>query len=242
MDEQTPAPQQTTQAAPQAAGPVAVAIPEVWPGAWGIYKTSKQAMKQNWPVLLGLLILQVIVGYVPALLLGRAGNAIGNLLDIPVSIALVVAYLATVRGQKPTLGGALSAGVDPMMFLKYLANAFLVAAVLVVSFILLIVPFFFVLPRLSLATYFLIDKKMGPVEAMKASWAATKGHSGKVWGIIGVSFVFGLLILAVFVGLYFIFMYGAAIAILYEYINKHQAMEPASSPVPAPEPQAPVQQ
>ncbi len=95
--------------------------------------------------------------------------------------------------------------------------------VLVASFIALIIPFFIVAPRIALSPYFLIDKNMGPIEALKASWAITQGHAGKVWGIIGANIAFALLILTLIgipVAIYLLFMYSAALAVLYEFLNK----------------------
>ena len=65
--------------------------------------------------------------------------------------------------------------------LSYLVQSVVVSILLVLSFIAFIVPFFFVMPRLMMAPYFLFDNR--PIESIKASWAATKGHVGKVWDL-----------------------------------------------------------
>jgi hypothetical protein len=59
---------------------------------------------------------------------------------------------------------------------------------------------------------------MDAVEAYKASWNATKGHGSKIWGLIGVTALFALLMIVV-IGVYFIIMYAAAFALFYLYIT-----------------------
>lgn len=60
------------------------------------------------------------------------------------------------------------------------------AIVITVGFILLIVPGLFAVQRLLLAPYFLVDKNMRIMEALKASVAAGKKHSSAVWGVAGI--------------------------------------------------------
>jgi hypothetical protein len=113
----------------------------------------------------------------------------------------------------------------------------LITLSLIVSFLLLVIPFFFVLPRLTLAEYFLVDKNMGVIEAYKASWNATKGHSLKVWGIYGAGILMALLCVTVIgipVAFYLLIMYSAAFAVLYEFLNRSPATQPATAAAPAP--------
>jgi hypothetical protein len=131
-------------------------------------------------------------------------------------------FIASARDKKVSLSEAMSAAkpfIVPMF-----AAIVLLYIILAISFILLIVPFFFVLPRLTLRPYFLVDRKLGPIDALKASWAETNGHAGKVWGIIGVNIVFGLLavtIIGIPFSIYFVFMYSSATVLLYNYIKAH---------------------
>jgi hypothetical protein len=137
-----------------------------------------------------------------------------------------------VRGRRLEASQALKA-CQPMVVLKYIANAILMTLLLGVAFVLLVVPFFFVLPRLLLAPYFLIDQKLGPIVALQRSWEATKGHAGKIWGIIGASLAMALLavtIIGIPFAIYFLFMYGAASALAYEFVAKQTApAQPAAA-------------
>jgi membrane-anchored glycerophosphoryl diester phosphodiesterase (GDPDase) len=121
-----------------------------------------------------------------------------------------------------------------MVVLKYIANAVIITLLLAIAFVLLVVPFFFVLPRLVLAPYFLVDQKLGPIVATRRSWQATKGHAGKIWGIIGASLAMALLavtIIGIPFAIYFLFMYGAASALAYDFVAKQTAL---TQPAPAP--------
>src|SRR5262249_36576075 len=59
---------------------------------------------------------------------------------------------------------------------------------------------------LSLSSYYCIDQKMGPIDAMKASWAATNGQKGKI-------FLFGLVAFLLIIAGYLACLCGAFVAI-----------------------------
>jgi uncharacterized membrane protein len=127
--------------------------------------------------------------------------------------------LASARHLKIAVEEALRDAVP--FILKYFLLFVLTTLLAGLSLLLLIIPFFFVMPRLVLAPYFMVDKKLGPIEALKASWAASKGNVGKIWGIFGVALLFGALIL-VLVGIYLSFMYAAIFAVFYLYITRQK--------------------
>jgi len=227
---ESPQPTQPPSAAPQVVTPE---VPATWPGAWGLYKYSKTTVKFNLETILVLCILNLVVGGVFYALLGNAGRLGGNLVGAFLNMALTFAYLASVRGQKISLGQAFGK-CDPMLYLKFLANTILVGIGLAISLLLLVVPFFFVLPRVLLAPFFLLDKDMGPYAAITASWDATKGHTGMIWGVIGATLAMALLMVTIIgipFSLYFLFMYGASSVLVYEYIT-HLALQATTAPAP----------
>jgi len=139
------------------------------------------------------------------------------------SVGFTLLLIAGVRGKKLTLDQTFKQ-IWPLL-LKMIGLTIIVSVALSVSLLLLIVPFFFVLPRLMLADYYLVDKNMGVFEAFQASWENTKGYSMKVWGIIGVNILMALLfvgIIGIPVAIYLLVMYGAAFAVIYEFISKKQ--------------------
>lgn len=192
-----------------------------WPGAFGLYKYSKQAIKNNLGTVLTLILAYIGLSLVLSFF-DTLGQIVGYIMAILFEVTLIVIYLATSRGQKISLGQSLKSS-KPMLLLKYFINSIAVGLALLVSLVLFVVPFFFVLPRVVLAPYFLIDKGMGPFKAISTSWSTTKGHSGKIWGIIGATIVMALpmiTIIGIPVAIYFLFMYQAATSLAYLYITK----------------------
>jgi len=199
-----------------------------WPGAFGAYKLSRDAVRVNlWP-LLGLTVLSIIIGMViePVAKALHIPVVITQIISYAVSIwltiALTITYLASARHIKLPIEEALRDAVS--FIIKYFLLSLLTMLVVGLSLLLLIIPFFFVAPRLVLAPYFLIDKKLGPVEALKASWHSSKGNVGKIYGMIGAAILFAVLML-VLVGIYLSFMYAAVFAVFYLHLT-HQKQAP----------------
>lgn len=229
-----------TNAAPAATKSSAAlpGVPSSWPGAFGAYKHSKQAVLKNIWTLVIIWVLVAVVSGVLQMALSTPGRLIAYLVDALGTAAFTLTFIAGVRGQELSIGDALTKGVN--VWLKIIGLNILVGLSLIVSLLLLIVPFFFVLPRLSLANYFLVDQNLGVMDAYKASWAATDGNAGKVWGIIGANIAMALLaitIIGIPFAIYFLIMYSAATAVLYEFLNKKQ---PAKAAAPAPATAAPA--
>ncbi len=229
-----PPPAVTPVAAPAASPPVSQplpSVPETWPGAFGIYKYSRDVVRLNIVPILVFSLFNLIVGGSLEWKLGRSGGVISFLLGNIAEVCLILLYFAGVRRQHLSLGETLNKSLP--LLLKMIGLSILVGLSLVVSFLLLIIPFLIVLPRLTLAPYFLVDKNMGILEAYKTSWSASKGYSTKVWGIIGVSILMAMIMLTLIgipVAIYLLIMYGASMAVLYEFINKQH---PVTATAPA---------
>ncbi len=203
-------------------------LPTNWPGAWGIYKYSEQAVRLNLSTILTLWVFILGLGIVDSIKFTHTLTVnviiwiIFELLSIWISLVLIFVYLASIRGKETATGEALRK-ISPMLFLNYIVMSIVVGFLTTVSFIFFIIPFFFVAPRLSLASYFLLDKKLGPIEAIQASWDATEGNVGKVYGIIGATIAMMLLfitILCIPFAIYFLFMYQASMVVLYGFVSK----------------------
>lgn len=228
----------------EAAGaPTVLPLPPEWPGAFAAYKYSKQAVKLNTNAIVGWLVVSVLVSVII--------NTVGNLNSVasPVrGLLTVVSYLlaplfsaiitkaliAGVRRQPVSFGQAFSLG--SAYWLYAIVLSIIVGVVEVVSFLLLIIPFFFVWPRLALAMYFLVDKKLDPAQAFQTSWNATKGKVGSMYGILGAQIAMGLLaitIIGIPFAIYFLIMYSAAHAVLYEIIINSPASAVAKPSIEA---------
>ncbi|HET7059971.1 MAG TPA: hypothetical protein VFH99_01480 [Candidatus Saccharimonadales bacterium] len=213
--------------------PVVLSLPPQWPGAFKAYKYSKQAVKLNANAIVGWIIISVLVSGAISTL-GRSYNSgaptrglfeVISYIIAPLFSAIITkALIASVRRQPVSVGQAFSQGWP--YWLNTIVLSILVGVTLLVSLLLLIIPFFFVWPRLSLATYFLVDKNLGPLEAYKASWEATKGYAGFIYGILGAEVAMGLLaitIIGIPFAIYFLIMYSASHALLYEVITSSTA-------------------
>ena len=214
----------------------------VWPGAFGIYKYSKQVVMQNWVTLLLLGVLSVAVsGVLNALFPGEIApngdaepSTIATLLSFltsgAISIALISTQFAGIRLEKMSLKQAF-AGLTLRRYGNYLLAAVIVAVLMSISMFLFLIPFFFVAPRLALFGQFIVEKDMGALEAIEASWRATKGNVAKLYAMVGVAILFALLVIVLF-GFYLLFMYSAVVTLLYKYIEKNQTkVPPADSPL-----------
>lgn len=76
------------------------------------------------------------------------------------------------------------------LFWKYLAMTILVLAVVLVGLVLFVVPGIIAGIALSFAAYLVIDKGLGPVEAIRESMRITEGHR---WNL----FIFALILIAI---------------------------------------------
>ncbi len=206
--------------------------PAEWPGAFGVYKYSKKAALLNLEALVILWFMTIAIDvicsiYQPA----QVSNIVLQVLFAPILAAQTLAVIAGVRGQHLSLGEALGKGLA--FWLKVIVLLIVLGLIAAASLLVFIIPFFFIMPRLSLSHYFLIDKKLGIIESVQASWNATKGSAGKVWGIIGATVLMVLLMITI-IGIpfafYFLFLYSAAFGVLYEFLNNSK---PAAAPVPA---------
>ena len=227
-------------AAPAAATSSAIpSVPASWPGAFGLFKHSKKAVKQNLSTLVVIWIISLAVSIVLDMILKKnLGGVVSYVADSLFAAAFALTYLAGIRGQAVSTGEALNKAMA--FWLKMIGLNILVVLSVIGSLLLLIIPFFFVLPRVVLANYFLVDQNMGVIDAYKASWAATKGHAGNVWGIIGVTILMALAavtIIGIPFAIYWLIMYSASFAILYEFLRRSQPA--AAVPKPSAAPAAP---
>lgn len=202
-------------------------VPDVWPGAFGAYKHSKMAIMTNLWIVILLFVLSFALSSSRSIADDKSAayvgiSAVSFLASIWFEASMITTLLASIKGKRISINEALQVGGT--FFVKFLLQSLLLGLIAIGSFLLLIVPGLIIMPRLSLAQYFLIDKNMGVTESIKASWDATRGNVGKVWGIFGVNLLIVLLFLTI-IGLpfavYFGLMYSAAMIILYKWLEKY---------------------
>ena len=201
-----------------------------WPGAFGLFKISREGVRENIGTLLalivGLYVFTIVIQLVLDAILGKSTAAI---VDQPVTfvigiwfgIAFVRVTLACARSKRVEIKDTLTS--TSRLFFNMLLLEILLTLSIVGGLILLIVPGIIIGCRLSLAQYYLVDRDMEAIDAYKASWNATRGHVGKPLGIAGVSLLMVLpvvTIIGIIATAYLLFMYSASGALLYLYLSK----------------------
>lgn len=195
-----------------------IASTKKWPGAFGVYKDSKAAIMLNLVPIVELLLINIVANIVLRFI-PFIGWIASLLISVFVATCVYQLYLAGVNGKTLDLSKVIDGS-------KRIYLNMLLAIVLIwltcLSFLLLIIPGLILVPRIIMTPYFVIDKKLDAIEAYKASWHATKGHVGKIYGIIGVTVLMilpSITIIGILLTIYWVVLYSAASAILYKYIT-----------------------
>jgi hypothetical protein len=192
-----------------------------WPGAFGAFKPSREAVRKNLSTLVWLalidIFLSIFLSIVLKLLFGNnGGNSLYDVCGLFISAfyltAQVLIYLKGVKNKRVELIEVFDA-VKPfwmrmlLLYLLILISVGVVSILAVIGFFVLVhvsilaailvglilaIPAIYVALRLCLAPYFLVDKNMEVVDAYKASWEATKGNVGKLLSVIGVFILMAL--------------------------------------------------
>jgi uncharacterized membrane protein len=104
-------------------------------------------------------------------------------INLIIGIGLIKIALEFVDGRKPKF--------SELFYYKPAINYFVASliqgVIVVLGFILLIIPGIIFSTRLQYVSYLIVDKNLGPVDAIKKSWNVTRGNT---WNL----FFFGILI------------------------------------------------
>jgi hypothetical protein len=201
-------------AAPQA-GPPMMGAPPGGPPQGGaqpwdvgeILSSAFEGFKRTWGVLIGTIVIYGVIAMIPGLILGglqgagvidqdsaQVANGVVQLIGLIIGAffqtGLIRVFVAAARGGQPNIGDLFSGGGK--MF-HILATQFLMGFAILLGFICFIIPGFILELGLAYSNYFVADANLGPIEAMKASWAATNGSKGKL-------FLFGFVAFFIFIG------------------------------------------
>lgn len=116
-----------------------------------------------------------------------AGTAVNWILSTLISMGVVAFYLSAHDNA-----GAVSLSLlwHPHPFWKYFAATIVVGIAMILGLILLIVPGIIFALMFMFTTFIVIDRELGPIEAMKESMRITRGHK---WPLLGFVLVLGLL-------------------------------------------------
>lgn len=129
-------------------------------------------------------------------LAGLAGGAVVltivlMVVGVILQALMYIAQLRSAEGKTITLSGIWEEAKGQI--LKLFGLSIVTGIITAFSFILLIIPGFIMMRRYFLAPYLMVDKKLTIGEAMEQSAAMSKPFSWSIYGIIGVTFLIGLI-------------------------------------------------
>lgn len=183
---------------------------EVMGAVIGNFKESWEAVKLNIVTFLVLVLLPMILSFLlflfailPAITNTNAGTAISGVLffvamlavlfiDLVTYPAFLVTALKSVQNEKVNVEQAFKQGIKYLIPL--IGLAILSLLVIVIGLILFIIPGLIATFFLMLAPYFLVDKNLGVVDSMKASYNTTKKYWKPVLSIEILYWLMGLLV------------------------------------------------
>lgn len=168
---------------------------------WDIFK------KHIW-FLIGIAVVMFIVQLLPGFLIGLAGiseesgaagliNLAGFVLNMIVAMGWIYIMIRLIRGQETKLNDLFA---KASVFFKYLFGTILYGLIVIVGLILLIVPGIIWGIKFMFTPYLIVDKEVGPMEALKMSSRMTNGLKWELFGlmiVIGIINLLGLLALGI---------------------------------------------
>jgi hypothetical protein len=105
-------------------------------------------------------------------------------------VGMTKMYVTAARGQTPEFGDIFSGGPR---FLPMLGATLLAFLAVMLGYVLLIIPGVILAIGLCLTHFYVVDAELGPIDAMSASWNATRGHKLQLFLFGLVAFCVGTL-------------------------------------------------
>lgn len=152
-------------------------------------------------------ILSWCAGFVSGLIGAFFGSGVAGFVSFIASFALNtligMGWLAfSIKAHDDATSVTLSAFWHPQKFWSYLGTTILFGVIVIVGSILFIIPGLMALAAFTFAPYFVIDRGMAPIEALKASARITKGNRLRILGLVAAVGLVSLLgFVALIVGL-----------------------------------------
>jgi hypothetical protein len=166
--------------------------------AFSLFRPSVEALRQNIWLYLLLIVL-------PSLLItiGSPSDtesldsypfliATGSILTLVFYPAVTYAYLHAAKGEVVSFRNAFSSKSYDK-FWRLLGLGILVSVVVILGLIAFIVPGIIFIRRYFLASYYVMDRDMNILDAMRASAKESKQFSGAVYGVLGVVLLIAML-------------------------------------------------
>jgi uncharacterized membrane protein len=163
-----------------------------------------------------------VVGIATGLIAAATKPAVGAVIHFIASLVVnILAAVGTIALYLKVHDAPESAELKdlwhPELFLNYLLTSILVGIGIILGFILLIVPGIILSLVFGFALYLVIDRKLGPIEAMKESARLTRGNRWNLFTLIIAILLINLVgLLALVVGL-FVSVPISALAMVHAY-------------------------
>lgn len=152
----------------------------------------------------------------------------------PIGMSAKWAFLKAVRREKVEIKDMFV--VFERNYWNAVIAGLVMGIVIILGFLMLIVPGIIFACRLTFVPYLIIDEKMEAMEALKTSWAMTKGHG---WTIFGMALLAFLIVIAGLIVLFFgviisAMWISAAFAVLYYSVYLKKGIPQTNGTVVAP--------
>lgn len=157
---------------------------------WDVFK------KHIW-FLIGVAVVMLLVQALPGFLVGVMGiredsgaagiiNLLGTILSLIVSMGWIYVMIELIRGNQPKLEDLFA---KANVIIKYIFGSILYGLIVVVGLILLIIPGIIWAIKFMFTPYLIVDKEVGPMEALRMS---SKMTNGLKWELLGLAVVLGI--------------------------------------------------
>lgn len=172
--------------------------------------TAKEAIlggydlaKRHFVEMVSLFVITMSLGAGGALMSDPLANGVAMLVNIWATYAYAVLALRSARGQETSWRDLFD--LTPRTFGSLIIASFLVAVATSVGLAFFIVPGLMAIAGFAFFVFGIIDKKLGPVETMRASWQLA---SPVLWTIVGLyAAIFAAMLLPLFLALVFGFVF-----------------------------------
>jgi len=168
-----------------------------------------EGTKKNFWFLLGLFVLFYVVQFGSSLFLimvlgersewaSLVNMLISGVANVILGTGSAALALKICDNQKPKLGDFICEG---RVLGFYFLSLLILTPLLVIGFILLIFPGVYLAVRLGQTTYFIVEQKDNPIDALQKSWAVTQGRVGEL-------IVYYLALFGIVLGGFLLFLVG----------------------------------
>lgn len=153
------------------------------------------------------------------------GSLASSVLSFGLNSLLAMGWIAFfIKAHDDVSSVTLSSLWHPQKFWSYIGTNILLGIIVIIGFVLLIIPGFIAITMFNFAPYFVVDKGLGPVEALKASARITKGNRLRILAFFAAIALLSLLgFIALIVGIL-----AALPVIVLSYVHAYRSLSTAA--------------